>query len=80
MEKVLEIWAYLKMHGPAMIVIIGMLLTIAEAVVRLTPTEKDDGAVERIGKRLRQAFDVLVKVFPNLKKGGGTHPPVEIKK
>lgn len=42
------------------------LLTVAELVVRLTPTKNDDGAVERAGKFIKKALDFL-KV-PNLKK------------
>ena len=38
----------------------------AEAIVRLTPTKADDGAVERIGKIFRQIMDFLR--IPNLKK------------
>jgi hypothetical protein len=39
----------------------------------LTPTEKDDGAVERIGHKVREGLDMLDRVFPNVKKGGGKH-------
>ena len=51
---------------------VELLLTIsavvgaAEAVVRLTPTKADDGAVERIGKVVRQILDFLK--IPNVKK------------
>jgi hypothetical protein len=45
------------------------LVMIAEIVVRFTPTEKDDGAVKRIGDRLDKVLDLL-KV-PNRKKPQG---------
>ena len=35
------------------------LIALAEAIVRLTPTEKDDGAVERVGAIIRKLLDVL---------------------
>ena len=46
-------------------VIVG-LISVAEVVVRLTPTKKDDGAVERIGYIVRKIMDFLK--LPNLKK------------
>lgn len=42
------------------------LLTFLEVVVRLTPTKKDDGAMERVGKVVRKVFDFLK--IPNVKK------------
>lgn len=44
---------------------IAILLLIAEAVVRLTPTEKDNNIL-----RIVQSW--LDKLLPNRKKGGGT--------
>jgi hypothetical protein len=46
-------------------------------IVRLTPTKKDDGAVQRFGHWVRWFFD-KAKV-PNIKDGPGSHPPVEEK-
>lgn len=46
--------------------ILGMLVAAAEAIVRLTPTKKDDGAVERVGNILRRVMDFLK--IPNIKK------------
>lgn len=74
MKFITELVAYLTTHGPTIVVLILTLLAAAETAVRLTPTTKDDGAVERIGKKIRGFFDMLEKVFPNLKKGGGKHP------
>lgn len=79
METAKEILAYLATHGPAIAGIILMIIGVAEGVVRLTPTKKDDGAVERIGKRVRQVFDFVGPLIPNRKAEGGAHPPVEIK-
>lgn len=40
------------------------LVAVAEIVVRLTPTEKDDSILKKI-------VNVLFIIFPNRKKGGG---------
>jgi len=42
------------------------LLAFLEVVVRLTPTKKDDSAMERVGKVVRKVFDFLK--IPNVKK------------
>lgn len=76
MKFIMELIAYVTTHGPTIVILVLTVLAAAEAAVRLTPTEKDDGAVERIGKKIRGFFDLLEKVFPNLKKGGGVHPPL----
>jgi hypothetical protein len=69
-----EIISYLSTHGPALAAIILMALALAEAIVRLTPTTKDDTAVERIGHFIRKLFDMLK--IPNSKSGGGNHKPL----
>ena len=74
METVKEVFGYLMTHGAAIAGILLTLVGIAEAIVRLTPTEKDDTAVERVGKWIRKAIDYASKVVPNKKKGGGEHP------
>lgn len=55
----------------AALVIITGLVSIAEILVRLTPTKSDDGAVKRIGARIDKLLD-LAKV-PNNKK---SEPPM----
>lgn len=52
---------YVELFG-----VLGLFLALAEGVVRLTPTKADDGAVERIGKLIRQIMDLLR--IPNMKK------------
>lgn len=42
------------------------LVAVAEVIVRLTPTQKDDGAVERIGSFIKKVADFLK--IPNVKK------------
>lgn len=42
------------------------ILGLGEMIVRLTPTEKDDGLVERFGFYIRKALDFLR--IPNVKK------------
>ena len=68
---------YFIENGPALAATILAMLTAAEMVVRLTPTQKDDTAVERIGKFIRRLFDLLQ--VPNVKAGGGVHPSIEEK-
>ena len=74
-----ELIAYITTHGPTFVAFVLALLAVAELFVRLTPTKKDDGAVERIGKKIRAGVDMLDKVFPNLKKGGGKHEKLKDK-
>jgi hypothetical protein len=45
--------------APAIAAIIMGLLSVAEIIVRLTPTEKDDGAVHRIGDFFEKVFNLL---------------------
>ena len=74
METIRGIFNYLMTHGPAVAGILLTVVGVAEAVVRLTPTEKDDTAVERVGKWIRKGIDYASKFVPNKKKGGGEHP------
>ena len=46
--------------------IIALLILIGEAIVSITPSEKDNSILLKIKK-------VLNFVIPNLKKGGGKH-------
>lgn len=46
--------------------VIPIVIAIAEAITRLTPTEKDDGFVERIGSGIRKVLDIFH--VPNNKK------------
>lgn len=73
METIKGIFNYLMTHGPAVAGILLTVVGVAEAVVRLTPTEKDDTAVERVGKWIRKGIDYASKFVPNKKKGGGEH-------
>lgn len=75
MEQVLGAYNWVVANSAILIGMIMAGLTLAEFVVRLTPTQKDDGAVERVGKFIRNIFDAL-KV-PNKKVEGGEHPPVK---
>ena len=77
METLKAIVSYLIANGPALAATVLAMLSAAEMVVRLTPTTKDDGAVERVGKVIHKLFDVLG--VPNLKDGGGVHPTLEEK-
>lgn len=75
MEQILGAYNWVQTNGAILVGAIMALLACAEFVVRLTPTQKDDGAVERVGKFIRNTFDIL-KV-PNKKVEGGEHPPVK---
>jgi len=47
-------------------VVVLALIGLAEVIVKLTPTEKDNSILKKI-------LDLLFFFIPNLKKGGGTH-------
>jgi len=79
MTFLIALIAYLKTHGVVIATILLSLVTLAEMIVRLTPTKKDDGAVQRIGGVIRKAIDMIDKLFPNIKKGGGKHPKLKDK-
>lgn len=59
---------YIAEHYVELFGILLGLVAVAEIVVRLTPTKKDDGAVERLGQVLRKIQDILK--IPNVKKKG----------
>lgn len=46
--------------------LVPALFILLEAVVRITPTEKDNSLLEKV----KELFDFIL---PNLKKGGGKH-------
>jgi hypothetical protein len=74
-----EAYAYLSVHWPVLLALPMSVLGLLELAVRLTPTTRDDGFIERLGKKIRAFYDSLYRVFPNLKKGGGTHPKLKDK-
>jgi hypothetical protein len=74
MEQIQALVSWFMVNGPAVAGAALGLLTVAETVVRLTPTQKDDTAVERVGKVIRRFFDLLG--LPNRKAGGGEHVTV----
>ena len=73
MEQIKALLDWWNANGGAIAAIILGLIPIAETIVRLTPTQKDDGAVERLGKRIRRVFDVL-GLPKNRAANGGEHP------
>lgn len=77
MEQIQSILAWWNANGGIIAAILLGILPVAEMVVRLTPTQKDDTAVQRVGYWVRWFFD-KVKV-PNLKSGGGSHPTIDEK-
>lgn len=62
----MEVINFLKNNYENIFLVLSGLIGVAEVVVRITPTQKDDGAVERIGGFLRKAMDFFK--IPNVKK------------
>ena len=54
----------------ALLALLG-LVAVAEVLASLTPTKKDDLAVERIGHYIKKVLKFLN--VPNHKHGGGNH-------
>jgi hypothetical protein len=67
MGEVLAAVAWLKANSDSILAVLVALLALGEAVVRLTPTESDDGFVQRVGVVLSKVLDFL-GVPNNLKK------------
>jgi len=76
MEQVMGLYLWLQLNGATIVAIVIGMISVAEAIVRLTPTKADDGAVERVGKFVRNIFDIL-KV-PNRAKDGGQFEDVKV--
>jgi hypothetical protein len=74
MEQIKALVEWFIVNGPIVAGAVLGLLTVAETITRLTPTQKDDTAVERVGKVIRKFFDMLG--IPNRKVGGEAHPTV----
>lgn len=55
-------WENIAQIGAIILAIVG----VAEMIVRLTPTEKDDGFVQRVGSVIKFVLDALR--IPNIKK------------
>ena len=53
-------------HYADLLAILVGLIGVAEIVVNLTPSEKDNSILLKIK-------NALSAIFPNFKKGGGTH-------
>lgn len=75
MEKVLEIWEWLKLNYVNMVIVLVALVSFLEALVKLTPTKTDDGAVKRIGSVIDWIAKMLkipnvsgIQTFEKMKK------------
>lgn len=66
MEWMMGAWQFLMANVDKITGATMAFLALAEAITRLTPTETDDGFVERMGAVIRKILDFL-KV-PNVKK------------
>lgn len=65
MEQVMNFLYWLKDNYVELLSSLGVIMVGLQMLVRLTPTKKDDGAMERVGSKLNWLLDLL-KV-PNLK-------------
>lgn len=54
-----EVISWIKDNYLNIFAVLSGLVAVAEVVVRFTPTEKDDGAVQRIGGYLKKVMDWL---------------------
>lgn len=59
MSSILAIYTFISVNGSAIMGALFALWGFAEFVVRLTPTKKDDTALERVGKVLKAGMDAL---------------------
>lgn len=66
MEWLMSAWQFMTANWDKISGALLAFIALAEAITRLTPTEKDDGFVERMGAIIRKILDFL-KV-PNAKK------------
>lgn len=66
MESVKSLIEFLIENKEEIALLLLTLISVAEMVVRLTPTVKDDGAVERVGAIIRKVLDFFK--IPNVKK------------
>lgn len=62
----MELFKWVTSNYQDVLLAVAAVVAAAEVVVRITPTKKDDGAVERIGSIVKKLLDFF-KV-PNLKK------------
>jgi len=62
----MELFKWVTSNYQDVLLALAAVVAAAEVVVRITPTKKDDGAVERVGKVVKKLLDFF-KV-PNLKK------------
>lgn len=61
---------WIKTNWDTILEVIGVVYIVAELVVKLTPSEKDNTILKKVVDLVNQVIDLIV---PNLKKGGGTH-------
>lgn len=69
MDLLKEIWAWSAANYSGILVSLSILIMGLEGIVRLTPTKKDDSALERIGKAVHWLMDLLK--IPNVKREDG---------
>lgn len=82
MEQVMNFLYWLKDNYIELLSSLGIIMVGLQMLVRLTPTKKDDGALERVGAKLNWLMDLLKvpnvkaseqKILGVLPKPDGTH-------
>ena len=69
MELIKEVFAWSAANYVGVLVNLALLIAALEGLARLTPTKKDDSALERAGNLLRKLMDILK--IPNVKREDG---------
>lgn len=69
LDSILNQYYWVRDNYVDLLTSLAILMIALEGFVRLTPTKKDDGAVERMGHYLRKLMGLL-KV-PNVKREDG---------
>lgn len=69
MDQMLNHYYWMRDNYQELLISLSIILIGLQAIVRLTPTKKDDGALERVAKVLNSAMAML-KV-PNVKREDG---------
>lgn len=64
MEFIMGLWPWIQANYPQMIAVVVSFMVFAEAVVKLTPTQTDDGFVKRMGVLIDKALAFV----PSVKK------------
>lgn len=76
MDTILNQYYWMRDNYAELLTSLMILMIGLQGIVRLTPTKKDDGAVERLGGYLTKLMELL-KV-PNVKREEGSIKPAGV--